>query len=111
MKWELDMFHENDKDSLFKLLISYCDYQPNTMFFLGGGKSMTMSGRLSTSSIIKNNTQYKIVHLNGDKNQPELLLIELDNNILHLIDSNMKLIKGDESQALILNRIGPLQKN
>ena len=105
MKWELDLFNKNDKDSSFKLLISYGDFQPNTMNFLGGGKSMSIAGKLWTTYFIRNNTKYKILHLAGDKNTPGLVFIQLDNNILHLIDSNMKLIKGDPAFAFVLNRI------
>jgi len=105
MKWELDVFNKNDTNSSFKLLISYGDFQPNTMYFLGGGKSMSIVGKLWTTYILRNSTKYKILHLAGDKNAPGLLFIQLDNNILHLIDSNMKFIKGDPAFAFVLNRI------
>lgn len=104
MKWELDIFSKNGKDSSFKLLISYGDFQPNTMYFLGGGKSMNIVGKLWTTYTIRNSTKYKILHLAGDKNSPGLVFIQLDNNILHFIDSNMKFIKGDPSFAFVLNR-------
>ena len=104
MKWRLEMFAENGKSNSFKLLISYGDFQPNTMNFLGGGKSMSVVGNLLTTSIIKNGTKYKLLHLAGDKNAQELVFIQLDNNVLHLIDSNMKFIKGDPSFAFVLNR-------
>lgn len=104
MKWKLEMFGKNGKDNSFKLLVSYGDFQPNTMNFLGGGKSMSMVGKLLTTSIIKNGTRYNILHLAGDKNARELVFIQLDNNILHLMDSNMKFIKGDPSFAFVLNR-------
>ena len=109
MKWELDMFNKIGKDSSFKLLISYGDFQPNTMYFLGGGKSMSIVGKLWTTHIIRNSTKYKILHLAGDKNAPGLVFIQLDNNILHLVDSNMNLIKGDPGFAFVLNRIDPSQ--
>ena len=111
MKWELDMFNKNGKDSSFKLLISYGDFQPNTMYFLGGGKSMSIVGKLWTTYIIRNSTKYKILHLAGDKNAPGLVFIQLDNNILHLIDSNMKFIKGDPGFAFVLNRIDTSKAN
>jgi hypothetical protein len=111
MKWELDIFNKNDKDSSFKLLISYGDFQPNTMYFLGGGKSMSIAGKLWTTYVIRNGTKYKILHLAGDKNAPGLLFIQLDNNILHLIDSNMKFIKGDPGFAFVLNRIDTSKSN
>ena len=107
MKWELDVF----KDSSFKLLISYGDFQQNTMYFLGGGKSMSFAGKLSTTYIIRNSTKYKILHLGGDKNAPGLVFIQMDNNILHLIDSNMKFIKGDPAFAFVLNRIDTFKAN
>ncbi|MDB5013207.1 MAG: hypothetical protein JWQ25_1409 [Daejeonella sp.] len=111
MKWELELFNKNGSDSSFKLLISYGDFQPNTMYFLGGGKSMSMVGKLRTSYIIRNSTKYKILHLAGDKNAPELVFIQLDNNILHLIDNNMKFIKGDPGFAFVLNRIDISKSN
>lgn len=109
MKWELDMFNKNGKDSSFKLLISYGDFQPNTMYFLGGGKSIRIAGKLWTTYIIRNSAKYKILHLAGDKHDPGLLFIQMDNNILHLIDSNMKFIKGDPSFAFVLNRMDKSQ--
>jgi hypothetical protein len=111
MKWELDIFNKNGKGSSFKLLISYGDFQPNTAYFLGGGKSMSVAGKLWTTYIIRNSTKYKILHLAGDKNAPGLLFIQLDNNILHLIDSNMKFIKGDPGFAFVLNRIDTSKSN
>lgn len=111
MKWELDMFNKNGKDSSFKLLISYGDFQPNTMYFLGGGKSMSIAGKLWTTYIIRNSTKYKIFHLADDKNDRGLLFIQLDNNILHLLDSNMNFIKGDPSFAFVLNRIDTSKSN
>ena len=108
MKWELTIF---GKDSSFKLLISYGAYQPNTMFFLNGGKSMRIAGKLKTTHCTRNNTKYKILHLVDDEKRPEVLFIELDNNILHLIDSNMKLIKGDPGMGFVLNRVNSSQTN
>lgn len=111
MKWKLDMSSKNGKDSSFKLLISYGDFQPNTMYFLGGGKSMSIVGKLWTTYVIRNSTTYKILHLAGDKNASGLVFIQLDNNILHLIDSNMKFVKGDPGFAFVLNRIDISKSN
>ncbi len=111
MKWELEMLPQKGKDSSFKLLISYGDFQPNTMHFLGGGKSMRFVGKLWTTPIIRNGTNYKILHLSSEQNASELLFIQLDNNILHFIDSNMKFIKGDASFAFALNRINASKSN
>ena len=111
MKWELDMFNKNGNDSSFKLLISYGDFQPNTMHFLGGGKSMSIVGKLWTTYIMRNSTKYKVFHLADDNNDRRLLFIQMDNNILHLLDSNMKFIKGDPSFAFVLNRIDTSQSD
>jgi hypothetical protein len=111
MKWRLEMFSKKDTDYSFKLLISYGDFQPNTMNFLGGGKSISLTGKLLTTSITRNGTTYEILHLAGDKNAQELVFIQLDNNILHLLDSNMKFIKGDPSFAFVLNRTDIFKSN
>lgn len=111
MKWELDMFNKNGKDSSFKLLISYGDFQPNTMDFLGGGKSMSIVGKLRSSYIMRNNTKYKIFHLANDNKDLRLLFMQLDNNILHFVDRNMKFVKGDPSFAFVLNRMDISKSN
>ncbi len=111
MKWELNMFKGNNQPGAFKLLISYGDYQPNTMNFLGGGKSISITGKLTTSYVTKENSKHTVYHLISDKQQPELLFIEIDNNILHLIDSNMKFIKGDASFGFVLNRLNTSSTN
>lgn len=108
MTWELT---KSIPDSSFKLLIAYGAYLPNTMYFLNGGKSMTITGKLKSTSTMRNATKYKILHLVDKEHRPDILFIELDNNILHLIDSDMKLIKGDSGMAFILNRINSSSTN
>ncbi len=111
MKWELNMIKGNNQPGVFKLLISYGDYQPNTMNFLGGGKSISLTGKLTTSYVTKENSKHTVYHLISDKQQPELLFSEFDNNILHLIDSSMKFIKGDASFGFVLNRLNTSSTN
>ena len=75
------------------------------MFFLDGGKTTSIHGKQNTTYYMRNDTKYKIIHLVDEEKRPELLLIELDNNILHLIDKNMKLIQGTAGNAFVLNRV------
>ncbi|MEO5582774.1 MAG: hypothetical protein ABIR66_08785 [Saprospiraceae bacterium] len=102
MTWELI---KSIPDSSFKLSIAYGAYLPNTMYFLNGGKSMSMTGKLKTTSTMSNGTRYKILHLVDKEHRPDILFIEMDNNILHLIDTDMKLIKGEAGMAFLLNRV------
>jgi hypothetical protein len=111
IKWELNMFNKQNQANSFKLFISYGDYLPNTMYFLRGGKDMSITGKLTTSYVTRGNSLYKVYHLVADKDRPEILLLAMDNNILHLIDSNMKFIKGDESFGCILNRLSDITTN
>jgi hypothetical protein len=108
MTWELTL---SNRDSSFKLLISYGAYLPNTMFFLNGGESMIIRGKQKTTYYMKTDTKYRIIHLVDEEKRPDLLFIELDNNILHLIDNNMKFMKGDAGNAFVLNRIDLSQSN
>ena len=108
MTWELTL---SGRDSSFKLLISYGAYLPNTMYFLNGGKSMSIHGKQKTTYYTRNDTKYRIIHLVDEEKRPELLFIELANNILHLIDKNMKFIKGDAGLAFVLNRVNLSQSN
>ena len=70
---------------------------------------MNVAGKVKTTYTIRNNTKYKIIHLDDDKELPELLFIVMDDNILHLIGSDMKLIKGDPGEGFALNRVRPSQ--
>lgn len=108
MTWELSV---SGKDSSFKLIIAYGAYLPNTMYFLNGGKSMGITGKLKTTYLARNNTKYKILHLINDAQIPELLFIKMDDNILHLIDINMNFIKGDAGHGFVLNRVNLPQSN
>ena len=102
MRWELSISpHSNS----FKLLISYGAYLPNTETFLNGGKSISFYGKLSTASVVRNATKYNTIHLVADDKATQLWFIRFDDNILHLADSNMKLVKGNAGHAFILNRI------
>jgi hypothetical protein len=75
------------------------------MYFLGGGKSMSITGKLVTDYVTKAKSKYKLYRLIGDKKQPILLLLALDNNILHFVNRDMKFVKGDASFGFVLNRL------
>jgi hypothetical protein len=101
MKWKL----QSAEDNTFTLSVSYGDYKPNTTLFAGGGKSLMFSGTVEPQIIERNHTSYKILKLTGHDIRSPIRLLLLDRNVLHFIDSNNQLVRGDASQAFILNRV------
>lgn len=104
MKWDLRLFETKGTDSAFKLHVSYGDYLPNTTLFLNGGKSLSAAGKLYTTTVLRNGTLHRVLHLKSTQLKDELLLIAFDKNILHVADGDLQLVKGDESFGFILNK-------
>lgn len=105
IKWELRMSDSPNDSNAFKLFISYGDYQPNTMNFLGGGTKIAIEGKWTTSFGTNENAKKKVYHLKGNKGQSELLFIKMDDNILLFLDKDKDFIVGDASFGYVLNRI------
>ena len=92
IRWNLRF--ENDQ---YMLQCNYGIGKPNTNGFIGNGKKISLHNRLQKE---KNYCQLR----NGSK---ILKVIELNNNLLHLLDDHNNLLVGNGGWSYTLNNINP----
>lgn len=105
IKWNLRLYKGKNDSGSFQVSALYGMSQPNTNGFIGGGKKIDISGKYSVSTGTDANPAGKLFHLAAGNNYSELLLIKMDNNILHFADNNKRFIVGNAGFGYVLNRI------
>lgn len=92
IRWNLIL----NQDGKFNLHISYGESQPNTNGFKGGGERLSFSGKF----IVKDN----IYELKSENFSTPISLIKLNENLLHLLTSDRKLMIGNGGWSYTLNK-------
>ncbi len=105
MKWDMTLSKSSLDTGSYQLIVHYGESQPNTNGFKGGGTRIEASGKYTISRSNASGSGRKIYHLTGTKIQPELALIEMDNNIFHFADTKGNYLLGNAGFSYVLNRI------
>lgn len=105
IKWELRLHQTQTTSNAFELNILYGESQPNTNGFINGGTRIETTGIYNTLQGMDGYPQVKVLQLNAKRFLSPVLLVEMDNNILHFIDHNKKFIVGNGGWGYVLNRI------
>jgi hypothetical protein len=96
IKWKLNL---NDPvPGQFKLVINYGEAQPNTPGFWGGGHSSTFTGSYIMDKAI--------FQLNSDDMGAPLYLLMIDENLLHILSPQKKVMIGTGGWSYTLSRSG-----
>lgn len=103
IKWEL-RFQKNKSDS-FHLIVVYGESKPNTNGFMGGGAKLVIDGKYKTGDAGKANPYTKVYYLHSATFRSPVLLIEMDENILHFAYANNTFIIGNAGYSFVLNRM------
>jgi len=82
----------------------YGESQPNTNGFKGGGKTIELSGNFTIENGMNANPKSKIYIMHYDPLRSPLVLVEMDENILHFADSDKKFLVGNGGWGYVLNR-------
>ena len=98
IRWELNL-HPSNK---YSVKINYGEAQPNTLGFKNGGKFSTVQGTYKISA--QNNI--KLLKLSNQSSN--LSLVELNENLLHLLTTTNKLMIGNGGWSYTLNRKQPV---
>lgn len=103
IKWNLTLQRDppNQAPTLYKLSYTYGMTQPGTMGFCNGGTSLTKAGNWVIRKDAKNKDTYQ---LNSDTPETSLSFASLDDNLLHLLDPQGKLMIGHGGWSYTLNR-------
>ena len=93
IRWQLTL-----SDDHYKLVCNYGVGKPNTSGFMNGGKHIEMSGLLK-----REKSQYRLMNVGKT-----LALAEVNNNLLHILDSEGHLIAGTGGWSYTLNNLDPI---
>lgn len=107
MKWVLTL---NDNDS-FLLNINYGESQPNTLGFVNDGKNLTLKGTLKVTKDVGEYSAQEVYHLIGEGLSEKISILKIDENILHLLTPQGRLMKGNGGWSYSLNRVGMSQNS
>lgn len=103
IKWTLVLHRDprNQSPTVYKLSYTYGMSKPNTTGFMNGGTRLEKEGHW----VILNDTKHKeIYRLTVDTPETTISFTKLDDNLLHLLDPQGKLMIGHGSWSYTLNR-------
>jgi len=103
IKWELTL-PATDTGS-FRVMTLYGESQPNTNGFKGGGKAIHLSGQYKFEKNKNGLSNSWLYTLNCDQLREPLLLMAMDENILHFTDRDKRLLVGNGGWGYVLNKI------
>ncbi|HTF28539.1 MAG TPA: hypothetical protein VK625_06825 [Flavitalea sp.] len=107
IKWNLTLFQDESKKTptTYKLHYVYGLPKQGTTGFIGGGKKVEIEGNWS---IIENTPPHPnaiICRLNDDKTNKTISFLKLSDHLLHLLDSDGRLMIGSAAWSYTLSSI------
>jgi hypothetical protein len=100
IRWNLTLRTASDQKT-FLLNIVFGESQPNTLGFKGGGEKLSFEGGYSVSRSTMGN---EIYHLKSANLPAEILLVKVNENIMHVLTAQKKLMIGNGGWSYTLNR-------
>ncbi|MBD2701169.1 copper resistance protein NlpE N-terminal domain-containing protein [Spirosoma sp. BT702] len=103
IKWNLALRRDprNQNPTFYKLSYTYGMTQPGTTGFRNGGTSLTKEGNWISRKDATNKETYQ---LNSNTPETSLSFARLDDNLLHLLDPQGRLMVGHAGWSYTLNR-------
>lgn len=100
IRWQLNL----EPSGKYLININYGEGQPNTMGFKNGGKFVELSGEYKTTS----GNDLKITTLTGSG--AGLAFVHLNDNLLHMLSSANKLMRGNGGWSYTLSKKDPVDQ-
>ena len=100
IRWQLNL----EPSGKYLININYGEGQPNTLGFKSGGKLAEVSGEYTT----RTDSNLKIITLKSSTGS--LALIYLNDNLLHFLTAEKKLLRGNGGWNYILSRKDPVDR-
>ncbi len=92
----------------FSLTINFGEAQPNTLGFIGGGRTVTFDGMVEVVRQTGRGEPAAIYRLDRSTPAPSITFLEVNGNLLHLLDRDGHLQVGDGGWSYTLNREPPI---
>ena len=91
----------------FQLYALFGISQPNTNGFVQGGEKIRITGKYLTHDKTDLNTNSRIFELTSVKFQSPLLLMEMEQNVLHFVALDRSFLVGNGGYSYLLNKVRP----
>lgn len=107
MKLELTLFYapDNGHPSTYKLICQYSADGNNSTSTARAPKKVEMNGKWIITKGIKTNPTAVVYQLTNDKQGDNVLLLKLTDDLLHVLDSDRKLMIGNPGWSYTLNKV------
>ncbi len=108
MKWNLILYQDESgkTPATYKLHCLYGLPKQGTTGFIGGGKKVEMEGKWTIIKGTGSNLNAIVYRLNDNKTNKTISFLKLNDDLLHLLDSDQRLMIGSAAWSYTLNRIG-----
>jgi len=108
IKWNLTLFQDqtNNTAATYKLHCTYGLPQQGTTGFLHGGKQVDLEGKWTIDKGTAPNSRTIIYRLHDQTNKT-ISFLKLNDNLLHLLDNDGRLMIGSAAWSYTLNKIDP----
>jgi hypothetical protein len=108
IKWRLTLYQDPSAltPTTYQLEYVYGLSQPNTNGIAQGGAKVARTGKWAIVRGAKNNPDAMVYQLDPDKSQASVSFQVVDQNLLHLLDRDEKMMIGNAGWSYTFNRTG-----
>jgi hypothetical protein len=110
IRWKLVLTDGGNDANTFTLDISYGESQPNTLGFKGGGQEHALAGTYTVTKHKAGSPQREIYRLKLEKQAAAISFLKVNDNLLHVLTPDGKLLVGNGGWSYTLNRNEPLMQ-
>ena len=105
IKWNLTLYQDETKKTptTYKLHCSYGLPKQGTTGFIGGGKKAELQGKWMVLKGTASNPNAIVYRLNDNKTNKTISFLKLNDHLLHLLDSELRLMIGSAAWSYTLN--------
>lgn len=107
IKWKLTLYQDasTKTPTTYKLHSLYGLPKQGTTGFIGGGKKIDLEGKWTIIKGVASNRNAMVYQLKDSKTSRTISFLKLNDNLLHLLDSDQRLMIGNAAWSYTLNRI------
>jgi hypothetical protein len=108
IKWKLTLYQDalKKKPTIYKLHCLYGLPKQGTTGFIGGGKTIQLEGKWKIVKGTASDPRAIVYQLFDNKTNKTVSFLKLNDDLLHLLDSNLRLMIGNAAWSYTLNRTG-----
>lgn len=107
IKWNLTLFQDESTKTptTYRLHCAYGLPEQGTTGFIGGGRKVDIEGKWTIIKGAAQNPHAIIYRLKDDQTNNTISFLKLDDNLLHLLDSDAHLMIGSAAWSYTLSKI------